>query len=193
VWKSEQGKQVFSPTGQYGPGNEDYARVNRVWSGHVKRIRQDCADRAANPCRPLLATCRTAAHGAFKNTRFRQSLLVTAAIVAAPALAATVILATGKAATSTAASQPGAAVTLSASSSAAATTAVVAAATAPATTAAGSPLMLGAQTHFSQGWPAGVNDLAAQAQAPLLRDLCPGRRARRARANMRSMARRRRT
>jgi hypothetical protein len=110
----------------------------------------------------------------FKNTRFRQSLLVTAAIVAAPALAATVILATGKAATSTAASQPGAAVTLSASSSAAATTAVVAAATAPATTAAGSPLMLGAQTHFSQGWPAGVNDLAAQAQAPLLRDLALG-------------------
>ena len=109
----------------------------------------------------------------FKNTRFRQSLLVTAAIVAAPALAATVILATGKAATSTAASQPGAAVTLSASSSAAATTAVVAAATAPATTAAGSPLTLGAQTHFSQAWPAGANDLAAQAQAPLLRDSLP--------------------
>lgn len=109
----------------------------------------------------------------FKNTRFRQSLLVTAAIVAAPALAATVILATGKAATSMAASQPGAAVTLSASSSAATTTAVVAAATAKATTAAGSPLMLGAQTHFSQGWPAGVNDLAAQAQAPLLRDSLP--------------------
>ncbi|MFD2780223.1 hypothetical protein ACFS32_02780 [Novosphingobium pokkalii] len=127
----------------------------------------------------------------FKNTRFRQSLLVTAAIVAAPALAATVILATGKAATSTAASQPVAAVTLSASSSAATTTAVVA--TAKATTAAGSPLMLGAQTHFSQGWPAGVNDLAAQAQAPLLRDPCPGQRARRARGNMHSMARRRRT
>ncbi len=38
-----------------------------------------------------------------KNTRFRQSLLVTAGIVAAPALAATVIITTGKATSPTSA------------------------------------------------------------------------------------------
>jgi hypothetical protein len=109
----------------------------------------------------------------FKNTRFRQSLMVTGAIVAAPALAATVILAAGKTAPSPIASPSVAAVTLAASTGTATTAGVAVPAAAPAATGQGTPLLLGAQTHFSQGWPAGANDLAAQAQAPLLRDSMP--------------------
>ncbi|NKJ43106.1 hypothetical protein [Novosphingobium sp. SG720] len=108
----------------------------------------------------------------FKNTRFRQSLLVTAAIVAAPALATTVILTAGKAPASQS-SQPVAAVTLAASTGTATTAVVAASAAATAASTGGSPLLLGAQTHFSQGWATGVGDLAAQAQAPLLRDSLP--------------------
>jgi len=109
----------------------------------------------------------------FKNTRFRQSLMVTGAIVAAPALAATVILAAGKTAPSPIASPSVAAVTLAASTGTVTTAGVAVPAAAPAATGQGTPLLLGAQTHFSQGWPAGANDLAAQAQAPLLRDSVP--------------------
>lgn len=39
--------------------------------------------------------------------------------------------------------------------------------------AGGTPMVLGAQTHFSQGWPASVLGLADQAGAPLLRDSLP--------------------
>ncbi|MCW1984453.1 UNVERIFIED_ORG: hypothetical protein M2348_000164 [Sphingomonas sp. R1F5B] len=108
-----------------------------------------------------------------KNTRFRQSLLVTAGIVAAPALAATVIITTGKA-TSSASATPGAApVTLASSAGGVAPAAATSSAAKEAAPAVGASLLLGAQTHFSQGWPAGVGDLAAQAQAPLLRDSLP--------------------
>lgn len=110
-----------------------------------------------------------------KNTRFRQSLLVAAGIVAAPALAATVIITTGKAASSASAPPGAAPVTLASSAVPMAMAGAGAGAlTAKASgSAPGTPLLLGAQTHFSQGWPAGVGDLAAQAQAPLLRDSLP--------------------
>lgn len=107
-----------------------------------------------------------------KKTRFRHSALISAVTMAAPALAATAILSAQSAPSTQSASPALAAVTLTTTAQAAPTTAAPFAALAPAT-AGGEPLVLGAQTHFSQNWSGTANDLASQAKAPLLRDSLP--------------------
>jgi hypothetical protein len=116
-----------------------------------------------------------------KKTRFRHSALISAVTMAAPALAATAILSAQSTSSTQSASPALAAVTLTTTAQAAPTTAAPFAALAPAT-AGGEPLVLGAQTHFSQNWSGTANDLASQAKAPCCAIRCPGRRARPPRA-----------
>jgi hypothetical protein len=97
-----------------------------------------------------------------KKTRFRHSALISAVTMAAPALAATAILSAQSAPSPE--RQPGAGGgDPDHHGPGRPTAAALFAALAPAT-AGGEPLVLGAQTHFSQNWPGTANDLASQAR-----------------------------